>query len=399
MSKIFNIANLYMSIATLYLLQDVAYEGGSLLSKLIIAIFVAFSFAMWIIATLRYKLPLYCKGLNILLAMFTIYGIALLFSHDTYSVWAFSSEVSKHTYILSIYLSLLPIYAFYIFTLNGKFTTSSIQFWSIILLISSVLRFLSYYFTRTSVVGTDEITNTYGYLFVGFIPLLVFFAKRPLLQYTFLAVCTILVIFSMKRGAMLILAVGLVPFVWSMLQQGSRLHRTIIVLFLIAFTIAGVYFMQHMLSTSEYFLVRIEDTLSGNTSHRDILKTQIWDYYFNDASFIQKLIGGGANHTLKIADNYAHNDWLEILVNQGIFGVIMYILYWIGFYRTYRISKRTLPQTDEAFEIRTVLFITLVASLCMTTFSMSYANLPLGFTMALGIALGKFTIAQNDTNE
>ena len=54
MSKIFNIANLYMFIATLYLLQDVAYEGGSLLSKLIIAIFVAFSFAMWIIATLRY---------------------------------------------------------------------------------------------------------------------------------------------------------------------------------------------------------------------------------------------------------------------------------------------------------------------------------------------------------
>ena len=34
--------------------------------------------------------------------------------------------------------------------------------------------------------------------------------------------------------------------------------------------------------------------------------------------------------------NFAHNDWLEILTNQGLVGVVIYGFYWVCFMLTCR---------------------------------------------------------------
>ena len=57
--------------------------------------------------------------------------------------------------------------------------------------------------------------------------------------------------------------------------------------------------------------------MEGGSSGRDELLTNSLDYYLNNESIIQQIFGLGANGTLSVAGNGAHNDWVELLVNQG----------------------------------------------------------------------------------
>ena len=104
----------------------------------------------------------------------------------------------------------------------------------------------------------------------------------------------------------------------------------------------------------------------------------------------EQLFGGGANHTLIVTDNYAHNDWLEILINQGILGILVYLFYWFKFWQEQRFC-RNIKKLNLA---RTSLTICILASFLMTIFSMSYGDLPIGMSMAIGICLGQITLYQ-----
>ncbi len=48
-----------------------------------------------------------------------------------------------------------------------------------------------------------------------------------------------------------------------------------------------------------YFLERIQDTLDGDTSGRDSLYDDFWEYFLYGATPLQQLLGGGAN-TLRL---------------------------------------------------------------------------------------------------
>ena len=97
----------------------------------------------------------------------------------------------------------------------------------------------------------------------------------------------------------------------------------------------------------------------------------------NKESLIEQLLGKGADATLTIGDNYAHNDWLEILINNGILGIIIFILYWTGFYQQARKFKKG--------HIRAAFFLTFIMGLLKTFFSMYYTAIttPMAFTLGL----------------
>ena len=124
---------------------------------------------------------------------------------------------------------------------------------------------------------------------------------------------------------------------------------------------------------------RIEDTLSGNSSGRDNLYTFFWNYFTENADFTHYLLGRGANGTLEIYYNYAHNDWLEIAVNQGLLGIIIYAFYWFCFYKTWKHAKN--------IDSKTILVLTALIFFAKTLFSMSYADMSYVSTSVLGYAL------------
>lgn len=388
--RVLTLSNIYLLLVALWQLQDVLYEGGNVLSKVIIALFVLLSLLIAFYTVLHYRLPKYFLGLNMLLGLFTIYGLIHIATTSGDYVWAFGTDVANYTYLLSIYLSLLPIYVFYLLTIRGELSQRKIQLWVIVILIISIAKYSAY--MAGSTIGKDDgITNNFGYLFVGIISLLVFFNNKTILQYILLAISMVFVMLSMKRGAILVAFSSLIPFSIMLWKQSSKLKRIVLCAFIILFVVGGIYFTYHLLQTNEYFVTRIEDTKGGDSSFRDYLYSQLWYHFKNEPSLLTIIFGAGANATLRITENYAHNDWLEILTNQGLFGIMIYLLYWMRLWLSYRECKK-IPELNIA---QSGILIFMVASFMMTIFSMSYANLSIGLTMTLGICLGQITLYQN----
>ena len=147
----------------------------------------------------------------------------------------------------------------------------------------------------------------------------------------------------------------------------------------IGICICAVFFFTHEMTTSDYMMKRIDDTLAGNSSGRDNLYSFFWKYFTEQADFKHYLIGRGANGTLEIYYNYAHNDWLEIAVNQGILGVVVYAFYWLCFYKTWKHATN--------IDAKTILALTALIFFAKTMFSMSYNDMSYVSTSVLGYAL------------
>ena len=233
MSKYFNICNFYILLWCLYSLQGTLYTGGSIISQGILAILLLISLYYTVYANVNYQLPPYMKMLNVMLVMFTIYGVALIISGEELSIKEeCAGVVSNKDYLKNIYMSLLPIYAFYVFTKTGQLTGLIIKRWILVFLSVAVLCFFrnnAEAIARAEEIMSlqEEFTNNSGYLFLAIIPLLLLF-KKPFVQYILFLVCGIFIIAAMKRGAILIFALCLPLFMHSTLKALSFRKKMLI---------------------------------------------------------------------------------------------------------------------------------------------------------------------------
>lgn len=378
----------FIIVWVLYYLQGVLYSSGGAIStgllgiNLLVSIYCAIK--IWQIP----NNPPYIKGLNILVLMFSIYGFYLILMNPSTVYYSMSGmSMAGYNYIKSIYLSILPIYAFYYFSLKGYLTAERLRWWAVVFCISCVLSYYIYMQRAMEMLlargsSAEETTNNAGYLFLSLIPVWVLFRKKPLLQYAGLAFCLAFILMGMKRGAILIGGVVVLYLIWQLIRNSSGKQRVIVILFTAALAVAGVYFVIDMMTSSDYFMQRLEATKEGNSSGRDSLYSFFWTYFTEKADAIQYLFGRGANGTLEIYYNYAHNDWLEIAVNQGLLGIAVYAVYWKQFYSTWRQSTN--------IEAKTILALVGIIYFAKTLFSMSYGDMTYVCTSVLGYALATY---------
>ena len=383
--KKINRCDFFLLIWVLYYLQGIAYPEGGILSLALLGVSLLIS-ARCTIKVMQWRNdPIYFRGLNMLMLLFTIYGFILVLMGPSTLYYPISGKsMPSYNYIKSIYLSLLPIYPFYYYTKKGYLTAEHMRMWGVIFLISVTL---SYFRTQREALEaliesgskTDGITNNSGYLFLSCLPLLVLYRKKPIIQFAFLSFVMAFIVMGMKRGAIAIGLASSVYFMWQAITKSKGKTRFLFIVLSISICIGSVLFFIHQMSSSDYMMKRIEATLEGNSSGRDSLYTFFWKYFTEDASFIHYLIGRGANGTLEIYYNYAHNDWLEIAVNQGLLGIVVYAFYWFGFFKTWKRAKN--------IDAKTIIALTILIFFTETMFSMSYADMTYVSTSVLGYAL------------
>ena len=188
---------------------------------------------------------------------------------------------------------------------------------------------------------------------------------------------------SMKRGAILIAVLCFIYFLYSMFKTSRGSTRVGIVLLSLAAIIVSAILVNDLLQTNEYFVSRIEQTLEGDSSNRDELYSTYFNHFITESSFLKFFLGNGANATLSIGYNYAHNDWLEIAINNGLLGIIIYMWYYISLFTDYmREKKYNLVYAD-------VILMALIIMFTSSLFSMSYASLNTAFPIAVGFVLAK----------
>ncbi len=383
--------NIYFALWVVYYLQGLVYPTGSIISQFVLLLALLLSFYHIAKVNAASRIPSFLKVLNIFLLLLTLYGIIYMLVGEVYM--AGNRVRSKFEPLKNVYISLLPIYSFYYFTITRKITSQWIRTTVLFLLVLVIYDFFDYKIhalQRAIEAGYDveEITNNTGYAFCALIPLIFFLRKKPLIQYVLLFTCVAFVVMAMKRGAIIISSLLVVYFLYKTLSVSSKKQRVAVIILSIVGIIAATYFTIDFVSNSEYFQYRLNETVEGNSSSRDIIFSKLFNYYFNETSLTQFLFGGGTYYSIKIAGNLAHNDWLELAVCQGMLGIVVYICYFTCLRKDISILKRM--RCDDHYVVMNMVFVIMFLS---TLFSMSYGSLNLSTVIALGFCLGQIPLA------
>ncbi|MBQ0030424.1 MAG: O-antigen ligase family protein [Bacteroidales bacterium] len=384
MKTIANISNWY--IALLCLEAVLHYFINTPINSLVFWTVIFSSIYFAIKVNLELFDTVFFKYLNYLILLFVIYGIVYYLFGPVYIEPASGFPLNKLSYTTMILKSLLPVYTFYYLSYKQILTSDMVAKWIPIFIVVGIIVFSEEMQSATLRHRmSNDVTNNAGYYIMTLFPLFLFWQKSPIMKYTGMMVIILLVISSMKRGAILTMTLMLIYYFYeTMKSKDNNNNLSIIIPPLIL--ILGIYFYltEYMMDNS-YFMSRINDTMEGNSSSRDDLYSKFWLHILN-TDFLSQLFGGGANYTLHVSYNYAHNDWLEIGVNQGLIGVLCFAAYWKGLYKKF--ADNVLDTTFNA-----MFGMVIICIFAKTFFSMSYSNTTFFSNLCLG-----YCLAKNDLN-
>jgi hypothetical protein len=366
-------ANLFLLL--IYFAQGVLYPVGTALSQLVLLIcFLILGYFLN-----RYLIPdrgdVFGLALIVFLLMNTIYFIL----GDSVVSGRHSIDDYKR-YLFFI----LMFYAFYVPAKNNLITSKILKVFIFLLLLIYVAHFIIAPSGNGVASDGNDFVNNDAYLFVSLLPLIGFFMKRRLWYLLLYSVLMYFIILGSKRGAIVAFVVGSL-FSWYYLFHGlekKNKSRNIVLVLIGLSVIAYIAYDQYI---HYYFLQdRIQQAIEGNSSRRDIIFADIWHKWYNSDSVLNMLIGYGFNGSRKLAPNYAHNDWLELLAGQGILGVLVYLLMFYGLIDFYVKNKRFMCDQEKSIYL-TVLSMWFVQSL----FSMGYAAMyNYTYTLSIGYLFG-----------
>lgn len=374
----------------IYYSQGAFYSEGSWASRITLVFILIISIYYFIYANRFFLLPKPMRILSILVMVFTIYGvIPLLFGVENVKV-----NVNSFQFLKFIFLSFLPIYTFYVFWKKNWLDETTIRRWFVIFLFVVIGGF--YYSNKKLLamamsVGSsaEEFTNNEGYTVLSLICLLPLFNKKPLIQYGLLTVCMAYVLMGYKRGAITasgfcVLWFVIQTFKMDKAKEKKTIYRQIIRIVLVFGIVFGaIYGVQYLFSESEYFNQRVDSTMSGQSSGRDVYYSFFLNHIYNETKPLRLLFGYGAYGTLVLFGDSAHNDWLEIAIDNGLIVVLIYVGYWISLFTMFFKGKRTSTST-------TILGLFVILYFMKTIYSMSYTTVTPYASCALAYAMAYY---------
>ncbi len=308
----------------------------------------------------------------------------MLFVIWTIVVW-FVSPKSINTYSMGV-MSTLPMVQYTLIIMTTTFSVIAFKQDGVlkdaymILFYVGILSLLvmNFFFERTATLFDSEQTSNLGYPIVSLMPLTVFFWKKKTVFWSIVLFIFIMSLVSVKRGAILCSGVFILIIIYSYLKELRKIKiKTIIALCVVCGLV--LYICSQFLNNSEFLQQRLLDTLDGNSSSRDYIYEKILNRW-SDANTFHQLLGNGPIATTKFGQ-YAHNDWLEVLYDFGIVGLLFYVFFVFGIY-IFLVRKKYVPvQCNCAF------FLVFLYYVLRSTFSMSFYVLD---TVLVMFAFGYF---------
>lgn len=377
-----NVANVYTLLWLFYYMQGTLYPSGSSIGIAVMSIFLLVSLFFFCKVNRKGYIPSYLKGLNVLFVLFSIYGIIRIVDAET--IYRANGVLQNPTtYLKSYYISILPTYALYYFANKGKINADWIRNWAFVFITFSVFQYFNSEATMMEMLSqkgieAELLTNNMGYSFVSLMCLIPFFSKKPLIQYIILALCGFFVISSAKRGALICYAISASVFLWYNLRHSSSRKKFIAFVLGVCCLYGAYSYMNFMISTNASFASRFIMDIS-NSSGRDDLYSQVLDYISNETSVFRLIFGNGADGSIVLLGNFAHNDWLEFAINMGILGVLAFFVYNVIFVRTIRYAQNA--------SIRMALLFIYIPFVLKSVFSMAIGDFHLYESAVLAFCL------------
>lgn len=356
-------------LLVIYFSQGSIYPNGSYLAKIVLSLILLISSFYFILTLLG---PFGSKD-------------------RFYYAWSFLIFLNLFGYIFEgnfggIHLSqlkkilagMLPFFPFYYFARQGHLKQNDLLRFALLLLPVFVL---SFYSSKASILqnqnGTENIVTNTAYLFVTLIPYLFLMGKRKVIATFFLLFLLYFIIQGAKRGALVVGLVGSVFFMLHLLssvESKNKLKSITFGLIIVIVIIFGIYDFY----IENEFLVERMNKVSNGGSGRDLIYSNLLKSWYESDSVINYLFGFGFVATIKYSGtgHLAHNDWLELLINFGLFGVFVYLF---TFY-----SATSFLFNSHIKKIYKLMMLCIISMwLLQTMFSMYYTSSSIVFTSVL----------------
>lgn len=311
-----------------YFSQGVLYAEGSIISQTV--------FVLAMLISLHYFIKSWFSGVY-KSAFFKTWSLLLILNIFGF---IFTGDISNPFHfgmIKKIFLAFFPFYPFYYF---ARKETLEIKYIKLFLIVMLPVIILQYYLQESRIlaqrVSADNlnVVNNEAYTFVALIPFVFLFKDKKIIANILMAILMFFIIQGAKRGALIAGTIGLLLFVYYQLRTIKQKHRIRGFLFVSVGTGIMIYYLNQFLENNEYFLSRLQSIEEGSSSGRNIIFASIFNGWL-DGSIFQLLFGFGFASSFKFAGNFAHNDWLELLSNFGLLGVVIYaVLFYYGFKTT-----------------------------------------------------------------
>lgn len=357
------ILNLLFVLIALYFAQGSVYKEGTLVSQGSLLVLIVISL-IYFIKSLMLKVDksLFFKSWS---ALFLLNLIGYLFSSDYFNPIYFNL-------MKSVSISLLIFYPFYYYAHTGVLRTKQLK-WFLILMTPILI--LKWNFEQNFLIseGYTTLVNNSTYLFVFFIPYVFLFPKQnvqSIVGTLLLLLLFYFIIIGSKRGAFINGCIGVLFYIYYQFQSIQKKHL------LKGFVFASIgmlllsFFSYKFFLGNETLISRLISIQEGSGSGREYIFFNILNKWYKSDNIIHLLFGYGFGSSVFMSGtgNYAHNDWLELLSNFGMLGVIIYL---ILFYSAFRIIKKEKWELDKKTLLLTIMCIWFVTTL----FSMHYNSI------------------------
>ncbi|MPL79124.1 hypothetical protein SDC9_24999 [bioreactor metagenome] len=356
----------------IYYSQGSFYQTGSILSQISLFLILSISFYYFIkLQFVKNNKNSFNRAWTILLL---INIIGFIFTADFNNL--------NHVSMLKNTLGcMLPFYPFYYFSIKNQLNPSYYISFFLIILPITIFQYYNNQITvyNNSISSDINLVNNVAYSFVSLMPYILFFKNKKLIPVILLGLIMAFIIQGAKRGA-IISGISILflyfYFQFKIIDKKNKIkgYLTAIIVILLLSSFAYYKFINN-----DFLVNRMIAITEGDSSGRDYIYKTIFTHWYKESNLANYIFGYGYASSLKITNGlFAHNDWLELLSNFGLIGIISYLyLFYIAirycFNKEWNLDKR-------------ILMITITISwFIITLVSMWYTTLN-GYTQAIILA-------------
>ena len=236
--------------------------------------------------------------------------------------------------------ALLAFISFAYLGKSGVLTSKFITLSGILLIVAAIPSF--YYAQQLALIKllteADDTTVNASVLFLMSLPMVLIIRNRMISLILF-CVCLFFLIQGAKRGNIVAAIIPSALYVWMLFKENKKsFFRTLL---LIVAIIGIAIWAKDVILADDYLLQRYEDTLEGNSSGRDVIYQTMWNMWYESDNILTIIFGYGFDGTIAFSPRHSrgHNDWLEILIDFGIVGILCYMWIFVSILKVLRNTR------------------------------------------------------------